>query len=79
MSNTPTKYVVLCDFGKTDSGEKAWGEYARVEATSSDAAIRNAIEPGAQSGNYVAVPLRSWQPLPVTIEEKPNVAIGKRS
>lgn len=53
-------------------------EHDRVEASSSDAAVRNAIKDGSPSGLYVAIPLRSWQPLEVKIETKAvPVAIGK--
>ena len=58
-----TSYVILC---KT---VEDWEELAkRVEASSAKAALRNALEGTIVNGEYVAIPLRNWHPLKVTVE-----------
>ena len=58
-----TSYVILC---KT---VEDWEELAkRVEASSAKAALRTALKGTSINGEYVAIPLRSWHPLKVTVE-----------
>jgi len=40
-----------------------------VESVSAEAAIRKAVD-GDKGGTYVAVPVRSWAPVTVTVETK---------
>lgn len=64
-----TSYVVL---RVNDEGiEIAAGN---VSAASSSAAIRASA---TTSGAYVAVPLRSFKPVSVTVATKPTVQIGE--
>lgn len=82
MKATPTKYLVLVrpSEGQTSVDGDApatWIEYDRVEATSQDAAVRNALKDGSPNGLYLALPLRSYNPLDVQVKNKPAFAIGK--
>jgi hypothetical protein len=66
-----TNYVVL-RAGSTDDASGGWHRVSdSVKAASATAAIRVAC--GGQSGSFVAVPLRSWKPLKVTVATKPTV------
>jgi hypothetical protein len=61
-----TQYVILHSDGA------GWKEYDQhPTATSAEAAIR--LYP---TGRLVAVPLRSWKPVKVTVETKQTVKLG---
>jgi hypothetical protein len=61
-----TEYVVLYQL---ESGD--WSEVKSVEARSSRAAIRVVVDGAASLDNrYVAVPVRSWQPVTAKIETR---------
>jgi len=58
-----TEYVVL---SKQSAG--GWTEQKIVVASSAKAALRSALGGAAVEGEFVAIPLRSWHPLKVTVE-----------
>lgn len=67
-----TKYKIL---NRDETGY--WTEKAApVEAISAEAAIRKSLDGDAKGGTYVAVPLRSFQPVEVEVETKRSVKIG---
>lgn len=67
-----TGYVVL---EQDDSG--AWrNAVPPVEAVSAEAAIRKAIDGGGASSTYVAIPVRSFKPVTVTVETKRVVKLA---
>lgn len=71
-----TEYVILAN--KPQQG--AWlEETARVPARSAQAAVRAHVDRIAaveeKDGVYIAVPVRSWQPIKVKIETKTNVVL----
>lgn len=71
-----TSYVVLrkADQG---SGQMGWLEMGPpVDAVDSNAAIRKAVEDKNVEGQYVAVPMRSFQIVTVSVETKRTVKIG---
>jgi hypothetical protein len=68
-----TQYVILHSDGA------GWKEYDQhPTATSAEAAIRLYITKLAEAptGRLVAVPLRSWKPVKVTVETKQTVKLG---
>jgi hypothetical protein len=65
-----TEYAVLRDADDERLEVVATG----VSATSSSAAIRATAN---SSGAYVAIPMRSFQPVKVTVATKPTVQIGE--
>ena len=63
-----TEYIVL------EKEEKGWIEWDRQQARSARSAIRQHLD-GATAGmslagQFVAVPIRSWQPTTVSVETK---------
>lgn len=58
-----TEYVVL------HHHDSSWREIQRVTASSASGAVRQvATGTEAPSGRFVAVPVRSWQPIDVKVE-----------
>jgi hypothetical protein len=68
-----TSYIVLCQSSGDPDIERELGNWTvagpPVEAVSAEAAIRKAVD-GDKGGTYVAVPIRSWAPVTVTVETK---------
>ena len=70
-----TDYVILLNT-TVDSQKPEWRYIGKAAARSANAAIRERIDGTQQSsehygdGEYVAVPLRSWQPVTVKTETK---------
>jgi hypothetical protein len=59
-----TKYLILKKNGD------AWKEVALAETASARAAIQAVVaKQSDSSGEYVAIPARSWKPVPVTVEQ----------
>lgn len=65
-----TEYVIL------RKNETHWENIGTVSARSARSAIRERVDGSAQSsayygdGQYVAIPVRSWQPVSVKTETK---------
>lgn len=59
------EYVVLV---KSQDKEKAWVEIGRETAASTEAALKALGEALEDGRSYVAVPARSWNPVPVSIK-----------
>lgn len=76
-----TEYIVLNFDSTADSGWKVWEEvHNGVEATSAENAIRRFVEAnGFTSGEFVAIPKRSWKPVKVEVDTKPVVRINADS
>jgi hypothetical protein len=66
-----TTYVVL---SKNGSG---WNELARIDASSDQGAVRKAVDGKDLDGEYVAVPLRSFQVRRAISETKTVVTFPK--
>lgn len=67
-----TSYVLLkkkAAVSTDQTEETCWWQGVTVEAISAEAAIRKAVD-GDKGGTYVAVPLRSFQEVTVTVETK---------
>ena len=63
------KHVVAAEHQKDADFREMWvAASPPVEAVSAEAAIRKAVKD--KGGTYVAVPLRSWAPVTVTVETK---------
>jgi hypothetical protein len=62
-----TEYVVLFEHDDVN-GPKHWTQIDHVSAASAKEAIKQAF--GDAPGRYVAVPVRSFQPVEVRIEQK---------
>lgn len=59
-----TKYLILKKTGD------AWKEVAQAETASARAAIQAAVARQSDSnGEYVAIPARSWKPVPVAVAQ----------
>ena len=66
-----TNYIVL----RQDTPDGIWHENGPpVESVSAEAAIRKAV--GEVSGTYVAIPVRSFSPITVTVETKKVVKLA---
>lgn len=68
-----TKYVVLSLMGGED-----WQVIKKVMARSAHGAIREVVagQPqSGQTGSFVAVPERSWNPVKVTVETKQQLKL----
>lgn len=69
-----TEYVV---FANTDAGGPRWQEVARYEVRSAAAAIRahlgETMADETHTGQYAAVPARSWKPVTVKVETKTSL------
>jgi len=67
-----TEYIIL----HASNEDSTWKLIGQVQARSAQSAIRERIDGVAQSsahygdGTYVAVPVRSWQPVSVKTETK---------
>jgi hypothetical protein len=82
-----TKYIVLGAQRRGEAVAPVWVELPKVKAASARAAIRAAIRAAAaavrETGDgegpaaYVAVPVRSWQPLKATVDPNPRVKLEK--
>jgi hypothetical protein len=74
-----THYLVFKRVPQEDAALSIWEQFTSVEASSARAAIRLALA-GEKNpmgdGEYVATPLRSWQPVKVTVEQKREVAFS---
>lgn len=73
-----TRYLVL---RRTGSHEDAnWAPMNSVEARSHAEAIRKAVAPKeeqpAATGEFVAVPARSWKPVTVKVETQTKVTFS---
>lgn len=77
-----TKYLVFRKAKQAAStasgGPQGWVEFARVDAQSADAAIRDLVAKNAdeREAEYAAVPARSWKPRQVTVERTPRVKLS---
>jgi hypothetical protein len=60
-----TEYVVLCRAEDQPASGPLWEQWQTVEAHSAEAAIREAFQHG-DGGTFIAIPLRSFQPVAVT-------------
>lgn len=76
-----TEYIIL----RNDGGgnvDDLWSIIGTVLARSPKAAITARIGGPAQTseysgdGEYVAVPARSWKPMPVKVEHRTEVKVG---
>jgi hypothetical protein len=66
-----TEYVIL----KWNEANQSWKEHGSTTSSSPERAVRtNAYV--IDAGKYVAVPKRSWKPLPVKIEQVSKVTVG---
>lgn len=65
-----SEYVVL---RKHNDG--AWEEVSRADVASEQAAIRATVN-GSGGGTYVAVPVRSFRPRTVTVEQVEKVRLS---
>jgi hypothetical protein len=73
-----TGYVILSKNAVNSVGgdNMTWHEAGPpVEAVSAEAAIRKAVG-GSDGGTYVAIPVRSFKPLTVTVETKRTVKVS---
>jgi hypothetical protein len=72
-----TPYLVFHRHQEPD--RSIWEQFTSVEASSARAAIRLALA-GEKNpmgdGEYVATPLRSWQPVKVRVEQRREVAFS---
>lgn len=68
-----TEYIILKQFAHPDDQDK-WQAYGTAEAQTAKGAIRKAVE--GEPGTYVAVPDRSFRPIPVEVETKTSVKFG---
>jgi hypothetical protein len=72
-TGTETVYVVL---RKDGSGTHLWMEIDRASSGNAEQAIRAAVDKGEyDSGIFVAVPARSWQPRTVSVETVSRIVI----
>lgn len=62
-------YVALCLNGKT------WELVGKVEAVSSEQAVRKTVQEREQEATFVAVPSRSWQPVTVSVKTTTSVVV----
>lgn len=63
---TDTKFLVLVSLENAAAGPvRQWEEVATVNAKSKEQALRSI---GGNAGTYVAVPVRSWQPVRLEVE-----------
>jgi hypothetical protein len=63
-----TEYVIL-----RQESEGIWNEAGRSAANSSRAAL-HALSAELGEGTFIAVPMRSWQPLTIAIETKIRIS-----
>lgn len=60
----------------SNSPGEGWSQVGPpVECVSAEAAIRKAVD-GDKGGTYVAVPVRSWAPVTVTVETKRTLKLA---
>lgn len=50
---------------------------ASIDANNAEHAIRVHAEKSQDSGTFIAVPSRSWKPVPVTIETQTVIKLGE--
>lgn len=72
-----TEYVVLQKIGLPDNSPGYIVNKAPVEASSGEGAIRKAIVGRDHGGTFVAVPMRSFAEVTVTIETQRTVRVGE--
>ncbi len=73
-----TEYIILRQLQEevaAEGGPPAWREHGRANASSPERALRS-LGDGVVDGTYVAIPKRSWKPLPVQLGTKTVVTIG---
>lgn len=71
-----TAYVVLHQRDVAEQNSGGWFVIGPpVECVSAEAAIRKAVD-GDKGGTYVAVPVRSWAPVTVTVETKRTLKLA---
>lgn len=68
-----TKFLILVEIARAEGNAPTWSEVATVEAASKDAALRSI---GGNAGTYVAVPVRSWHPVKLTVEKVERVKLS---
>jgi hypothetical protein len=64
-----TSYVCLKKLPGVKDEAPRWIQGVTIDAVSAEAAVRKTVD-GEQGGTYVAVPLRSFQEMTVTVETK---------
>ena len=72
--------VALSEYIVLELRDGDWRQVRFVQASSSDAAIRDVFNPTntpVKSGTYVAVPARSWKPRTVTTKQTVRVVLGE--
>jgi hypothetical protein len=67
------KIVVGPNEGRSSPGD--WLQGPTVEAVSAEAAIRKAVD-GDKGGTFVAVPLRSFSEITVTVETQRKLTLA---
>lgn len=73
LTATPRTYALLKQNIDPNGGGESWIRQSNVEADSARAAIQQAA---GDAGTYVAVPVRSFVPVEVTLETKTVVKLG---
>lgn len=72
MSTAPSRYLVL-HYVANEGHPAAWEEVGTFNASSTENALRQF---GGSAGVYVAVPVRSWKPVELTVEKVERVKIA---
>lgn len=72
-----TSYMVL--HAVVENGQHGWAVLGIVSANNADEAIRLVAAGHDRSGEYVAVPSRSWNPRNVTIQVEPRIVLNRQS
>jgi hypothetical protein len=75
------EYMVLVKVKDDDDAEgdvETWENLGSVEAKSADKARQHFAELHEREGDYVAVPVRSFVPVPLVLERNPRAVVGKR-
>jgi hypothetical protein len=74
-----TNYIVFVKHAEEDDGRQMWQPFTAQVAHSDRDAIRKSLE-GTEnpfgSGEYAAVPVRSWRPVKVAVETARTVDIA---
>lgn len=68
-----TEYKILREEEKENIHVTVWHE---IEGTVKASSTKRALADIKTPGNYVAVPVRSWRPLAVKVENTVKVTIG---
>lgn len=73
LQSTPAHPVLAVEKGETVTSfneDLGWRAVGKVEARSSESAIRQLLDGKEAEGSFVAVPARSWKPVTVKVETK---------